>query len=222
VVVMFAIAMGYLESAVVLYLRTLGHRLDPYQAPPLPPAVDFGWAEIAREAATVVMLACVGWLAGRSTRARFGYFIIAFGIWDIFYYLFLVPLTGWPRSVLDWDILFLIPLPWWGPVLAPACIALLMVAYGTLLSQLDQAVPVVRPALWRLALLGIVLALYVFMADAIRTLPQGVEALKNMLPVHFPWPLFLVALTLMALPLLAVVRTLWRRRPCAKPELPAN
>jgi len=138
VVVVFATAMAYLEAAVVLYLRTLGNRLEPYQPNPLPPAIDFGYAELLREAATVVMLAMVGWLAGRGLRARFGYFLVAFGVWDIFYYVFLKPLTGWPRTLLDWDVLFLIPLPWWGPVIAPMCIAALMVIYGTLLGQCER------------------------------------------------------------------------------------
>ena len=62
--------------------------------------------EIAREAATVIMLGAIAWLAGHNLRARFGYFLIAFGVWDIFYYVFLAPLSGWPRSLLDWDVLF--------------------------------------------------------------------------------------------------------------------
>jgi hypothetical protein len=112
VVVVFAVAMAWVEAAVVLYLRTLANRLDPYQ--PIPAAIGHrpGQAELVREAATLVMLAAVGWLAGRTWRSRVGYACAAFGVWDIGYYVFLVPLTGWPHSLLDWDILFLIPLPW--------------------------------------------------------------------------------------------------------------
>ena len=66
----------------------------------------------------MVMLLAVGILAGRNWRSRLGYSAIAFGVWDIFYYLFLKVMCGWPHSLLDWDILFLLPLPWWGPVLA--------------------------------------------------------------------------------------------------------
>jgi hypothetical protein len=212
VVVLFSIAMGYLEAAVVLYLRTLGKRLDPYQTPALPPSVDFGWAEVIREVATIVMLASIGWLAGRNLRARFGYFLISFGVWDITYYVFLKPLTGWPRSLLDWDILFLIPLPWWGPVLAPVCIAALMILYGTLLSQRSEMLPRASIKVWLIALAGSCLALYVFMADAIRTLPQGVEALNNMLPAQFNWALFIVALLMMAAPVIAASRPMWTRQ----------
>src|SRR5262245_50564376 len=114
-VVTYAIAMAWVEAAVVLYLRTLVNRIEPYQQKPLPNMPGLIAPEIIREAATIVMLTAVGWLAGRSWRGRFGYLLIAFGVWDIFYYVFLKILTGWPRTLLDWDVLFLIPLPWWGP-----------------------------------------------------------------------------------------------------------
>ena len=224
VVVIFAIAMAYLESAVVLYLRTLGNRIDPYQAPALPPAVDFGYAEIFREAATIIMLATVGWLAGRNLRSRLGYFLIIFGVWDIFYYVFLKPLTGWPRSLLDWDVLFLIPLPWWGPVLAPMCIAFLMVVYGTLLSQFER-LPHVSGPNWKVglaSLCGMVLALYVFMVDALHTVGQGKRALVNMLPTHFNWTLFIVALALMAVPIVVASRQIMGQRQQPAPIQPAN
>ena len=78
-----------------------------------------GDVELWREASTLVMIATVGLLAGRTWRRRAGYGAIAFGTWDIFYYVFLHFISGWPRTFLDWDILFLLPLPWWGPVLAP-------------------------------------------------------------------------------------------------------
>lgn len=197
----FAIAMAWVESAVVFYLRRLVGRMDPYQPNPLPLAGDIGWAEVVREAATMVMLLAVGWLAGRTWRARFGCFAMAFGLWDIFYYVFLRVMTDWPRSVLDWDILFLIPLPWWGPVLAPTLIAMLMVIGGALLMANDlptTSVPL-WPGRWAQALsgVGVLLALYVFMADAIRAVRHG-DSLQELLPQSFNWPLFLFAWALMA------------------------
>ena len=84
------------------------------------------------------MIATLGMLAGRTWRRRVGYAAIAFGAWDIFYYVFLRIMTGWPRTLLDWDILFLLPLPWWGPVLAPVSIALVMIVWGTLATQSDE------------------------------------------------------------------------------------
>jgi len=201
-VVLFATAMAWVESAVVYYLRTHIDRIQPYQPNPLPIIGGLGPVEMVRELATMVMLLTVGVLAGQTWRARVGYLVVAFGVWDIFYYVFLKLITGWPQSLLDWDILFLLPLPWWGPVLAPMLIAALMILWGTLASQFERPCP---PALsnwrvWVLNLIGVALALYVFMADALRVSGGGVDALRNVLPTAFNWPLFLVALALMAAP----------------------
>ena len=136
-VVGYAIAMAWVEAACVYYLRVLVDRVEPYQANPLPMQGVLGQVELVREAATLIMLGAVGLLAGRTRRAQVGYAAVAFGVWDIFYYVFLRVMVGWPRSVLDWDVLFLLPLPWWGPVLAPVLIASLMVVGGTLASQYD-------------------------------------------------------------------------------------
>src|SRR5688572_7175088 len=86
---LFAVAMAWVESAVVFYLRTHVDRIEPYQPDPLPLIGDLGPVELVREAATLVMLFTVGWLAGASWRARVGYMTVAFGVWDIFYYVFL-------------------------------------------------------------------------------------------------------------------------------------
>ena len=101
-IVIFAIAMAWMESAVVLYLRSMSQEFDPYKPMGLPLPAHILRAEMVREAATLVMLACAGWLAGRTWRTRAALAIVAFGTWDIFYYIFLVPLTGWPRSV--WEV----------------------------------------------------------------------------------------------------------------------
>ncbi len=214
IVCLFAVAFAWVEAAVVFYLRTMVDRVDPYQPHPLPLVEGIVWVEIVREAATMVLLLAVGILAGRTWVARLGYALIAFGVWDIFFYLFLKPMTGWPRSLLDWDVLFLIPLPWWGPILAPMLIALLMVVWGTLVTQVPHLQRVAL-ADWRvLAInaLGVLLALYVFMADAIRAAPRGEAALRDLLPTAFNWPLFLVALWLMTVPIGQLVRCLPRGR----------
>ena len=125
---------------------------------------------------------------------------------------------GWPRSLFDWDILFLLPLPWWGPVIAPMSIAVLMIVWGTLATASSRApspAPRDGSRLWAAAALGATLALYVFMADALRALPQGPEAVRTVLPVTFNWPLFVVALALMAAP---VAPLLWTACLRASPE----
>lgn len=209
----FATAMGYLEAAVVFYLRTLVDRIEPYQPNPLPNFGALAIPEIVREAATMLMLATVGILSGYTWRGRIGFTLLAFGIWDITYYLFLVPLSGWPKSMLDWDILFLIPLPWWGPVLTPVSIALLMIAFGMLSTILEQAEPPIWPTRISLTVsfFGIVLALYTFMADAIAAVPGGAESVRNVRPQEFQWFLFVLAWLLMAAPIFEMSRQLVRR-----------
>jgi hypothetical protein len=203
-VVTFAGAMAWVEAACVYYLRLMVDRVQPYQPDPLPIHGVLGEVELVREAATLLMLATTGMLAGGTWRARFGYAAIAFGSWDILYYVFLRIISGWPASVFDWDILFLLPLPWWGPVLAPVCIASLMIVWGTLVTQWLDPTPVMRftRVSWGVSCAGVLLALGVFMADAIRALPAGLNTVRQVLPTAFNWPVFGAALLLMATPVL--------------------
>jgi hypothetical protein len=128
----FAIAMGHLEAVVVVYIRRL---LDVV---PMPEHLDADFVsrmpdwliatEQGREAATIVMLLALGWLVGRSPLAKLGTFLYAFGVWDIFYYVSLKVLIGWPASLQTRDCLFLIPNPWYAPVWLPVSISLVMIA----------------------------------------------------------------------------------------------
>jgi len=202
-VVTFAAGMAWVEAACVYYLRVMVDRVEPYQPDPLPIRGILGEVELVREGATLVMLAMTGLLAGRTWRARLGYAAIAFGFWDILYYVFLRIISGWPASPFDWDILFLLPLPWWGPVLAPVSIASLMILWGTLITQWpdrERATRFARTS-WVLSGAGIVLAMEVFMADSIRTVPRGLDTVRQVLPVAFNWPMFGAAFLLMATPL---------------------
>ena len=212
-VAVFAIGMAWVEAATVYYLRMMVDRLDPYQPNPLPMSGILGRVELVREAATLVMLLAIGMLAGWTGRTRLAYTAIAFGVWDIFYYVFLKVIYNWPKSLFDWDVLFLLPLPWWGPVLAPVCIALLMIVWGTVITQRAAGSPA-RPAAsarwWPLNWLGVALALYVFMSESLRTVHQGLDATRTALPTAFNWPVFVLALALMAAPLAHI---LWGMRP---------
>src|SRR5215471_13766120 len=114
----YAVAMAYLESAIVVYLRRLyyPHGFDfPLVIIDIPTLL----LELGREAATIVMLATVGIAAGRTKVGKGAYFLLLFGVWDICYYIWLKAFVEWPSSLLTWDVLFLIPVPWVGPVLAP-------------------------------------------------------------------------------------------------------
>ncbi|HET9128372.1 MAG TPA: hypothetical protein VFN73_09855 [Propionibacteriaceae bacterium] len=204
-VALYAVAMAYLESAVVVYLRriygitdltTSLTRFDP----------QISAIEVGREAATLVMLVAVGWLAGgRSRQSRIGHLFVAFGVWDIFYYVWLHVFIGWPASLLAPDLLFLIPAPWWGPVLAPSLIALLMVVGGVRAVQLADRGVRARASAGTIALLavGCVLMLVAFLWDALRILPADAAQLAAVKPTPFLWPLYLAGLA-------AAVASVWR------------
>ncbi|MFL5518613.1 MAG: hypothetical protein ACJ8DJ_20850, partial [Gemmatimonadales bacterium] len=124
--------MAYVEAAVVVYLRAIYYP-HGFAFPLAPMAPDTVAIEIGREAATLVMLLGVAMLAGTERRDRFLTFWVSFGVWDLFYYVWLWLLVGWPPSLLTWDVLFLIPVPWTGPVLAPVTVSILLVVGGLLL-----------------------------------------------------------------------------------------
>jgi len=212
VVVLFAIGMAWVEAACVYYLRLLVGRLDPYQANPLPLHGIVDQVELVREAATLVMLLAIGMLAGLTWHSRLAYSAIAFGVWDIFYYVFLKMIYDWPKSLLDWDVLFLLPLPWWGPVLAPVCIAVLMIVWGTLVIQHSVGVSTTpaMPMLWGLTGVGVVTALYVFMADSLHAARHGLD-MTAVLPTDFKWSAFIVALALMATPIANIAWNMRRK-----------
>ncbi len=143
-VIIFGIAFAWVESAVVVYLRQIyydGADLFPIVIVKEEGRIVFDYLmhiELVREAATLIMLAAIGIVAGRNRLQKFCYFMIVFGIWDIFYYVWLWVMIAWPESLMTWDILFLLPLPWVGPVITPVLIALTMVTAGTLLIYFDE------------------------------------------------------------------------------------
>jgi hypothetical protein len=182
--VSYAVAMAYVESAVVVYLRAIYYpRGFAFPLTPMPAAMAA--IEIGREAATLVMLLGVSMLAGANRRERFLAFCVSFGVWDLFYYVWLRVLLGWPASLLTWDILFLIPVPWIGPVLAPVLVSILLVAGGLLLLYQGARGRIVLFPLGLQALLlaGTLLVLASFMLD-FRAVTEGTE-----LP-PFRWSLF--------------------------------
>jgi len=184
-VALFATGFGVVEGSVVIYLRGLYYP-DGFRFPLLPLDTWHFQVELAREAATILMLAAFAAVSVRGRWERFAVFMVAFGVWDIVYYLWLALALGWPAGLFEWDILFLIPLPWIGPVAAPALIALLMVGAGILiLARLEggwRFVP--GRAGWGLGLAAAVLILWTFMSDTTATL-------EGALPAPYRYDLFL-------------------------------
>ena len=126
IISIFSIAMGFLESSVVVYLREIYYP-NGFNFPLAPIDKHIAITKILREAATVIMLFSIGYLAAKSIASRLAWFIFSFAIWDIFYYVFLKLLINWPESLLTDDILFLIPVTWVGPVITPVIVSLSMI-----------------------------------------------------------------------------------------------
>jgi hypothetical protein len=140
-IVIFAIAMGYLEAAVVVYLREIYYP-EGFNIPikvkfhfikfgPVDELKTFSkklmWTEVGREFSTIVMLVTIAVLTGDSLLDGFAYFLLVFGVWDIFYYVFLKVILNWPESFSTTDVFFLIPTPWIGPVWLPILCSVIII-----------------------------------------------------------------------------------------------
>lgn len=208
IVGLFAICMAYFESAVVVYIRRLYGISDLTFANP-PVDNQIALIEVGREAATLIMILAVGLITGRKAQSRLGYILYTFGLWDIFYYLWLKVLIGWPHSLMDTDLLFLIPLPWWGPVYAPVLISLLLVVFGasSVLKE-EKGIPDHAAVIdWILLSAGALLMLYAFMADALKAMPAPIKMLNFLVPGPFNWPVFAIGFGLAALFIGRIVRS---------------
>ena len=180
----YAVAMAYVESAVVVYLRALYYPRG-FDFPLAPMPAGMAAIEIGREAATLIMLLGVAALTSANRWEWFLAFCLSFGVWDIFYYAWLWIFVRWPPSLLTWDVLFLIPVPWIAPVLAPLLVSSALVAGSLLLlrlktqgSRLAFSAPV-----WTMAVVGGFLVLGSFMIDC------G-SVLRQVAPAPFHWGAF--------------------------------
>jgi len=187
---LFGIAMGLLEAAVVVYLRRLFYP-GGFAFPLVTLPADVMGVETMREAATLVMLWAVAALSGRTGWERFAFFAWLFGLWDVAYYAGLAAWLHWPPSLMTWDILFLLPLIWAGPVLAPVIVALsLMGASLVVLSFEARRIRIHLGAADYVALgASLALLLAAFMANH-RTVAAGLT------PGRFPWVMFLAGVAL--------------------------
>lgn len=170
----FGIAMGFLEAIVVVYLRQVSHPQGfEFPAGPLPPQILA--VEWLREATTIVMLGAVAMIAGKNRLERFSYFLYSFGVWDISYYAGLKLLLDWPPSLLTWDVLFLIPVPWVAPVLAPIICSLTMILLAVCWIGWQERGYTVRvtAAEWGLLILGALIILGTFIWDYARLVIEG-------------------------------------------------
>ena len=197
--------MGYLETAVVVYLRAIYYP-NGFDFPLVNMDATIALTELGREAATIIMLAGIGVLSGKNPTQRFAFFLYSFAIWDIFYYVFLKLLLNWPESLLTWDILFLIPLPWVGPVICPCIISISMLLLAVLLVYFNEKNPSLKinSKEWLFFITGSIVVILSFIIDCYEYIMsyhpanpspigegQGVgPAISHYIPLHFDWWIF--------------------------------
>ncbi len=181
-------AFGYIESAVVVYLRALYYP-DGFSFPLRPIGEEILLTETLREAATLILLWTTAALSYTTLQSRIAAFFILFGIWDISYYLFLKLLLDWPASLQTWDILFLIPSPWVGPVWAP-----LVVSSALILSSSAVLYFNARGEYARFGPLSLFMGLVAAAGIVVSFLIPGAGVAKNGMPGPFPVALFWASL----------------------------
>lgn len=188
--VLLSLSFGVVEAGLVTLYRAL---LDPagtaFPLLSLPERVLP--VEQARELATLVLLGSAARLFSPRPTTAFAAFLVLFGLWDLVYYAALHLFMGWPRHLGDWDLLFLVPVPWMAPVWAPMLLALVMTAVGGLaLHQESRGVRLqIGPWHAAAAVLGGSLCIASFVID------PGARRLEA-IPQSFPSLLFGLGLVL--------------------------
>jgi hypothetical protein len=212
-VIIWAVAFAFVEAAVVEYLRALYYPLDKdgflfpvMTAEKIQAMGEAHWRrlliELGRELSTLVMLAGVAAAAGNNRREAWAHFVIAFGVWDIFFYVWLKLFLNWPASIMTWDLLFLVPVPWVSPVLAPVLISLTMIGAGlVVLWHENQGRPLIASWWdWVFLCAGGSVVIVSFCRDCSNIMDGG-------MPNPFHWPLFFVGFGIG----LATFVKVWRR-----------
>jgi hypothetical protein len=204
-IAIFSIAMGFLEAIVVVYLRELYYP-NGFNFPMKLIPNKIYLTEILREISTIIMLLTIGNLSGKSKLQKFVYFLFAFAVWDIFYYIALKLLLNWPNSFFTWDILFLIPIPWLSPVFAPIICSFGMVMLSIYVLGFDSNEEFHFTRLeWFIIIFGTIVIFFTLIWDYTLLIISGgflsqffslmdnKEFLKvslNYVPVKFNWVLF--------------------------------
>jgi hypothetical protein len=175
---LLGLAVGWFEASVVVYLRQLYYP-SGFHFPVLITWDRVVAVEAFREAASILLLAAGARLAGRHFLERFAAFLLLFGIWDLVYYGALKIVLGWPEGLGTWDVLFLIPAPWVGPVWAPCVVSLALLGAGTYLYWTADRARRIGPLDWSVEILAGLIVISSFLAES-----RAVVEART--PEHFP------------------------------------
>ena len=151
--IIFAVSMGFLEAIVVVYIRELYYP-EGFAFPLKPLPEWFIGIEMVRELCTLFMLGVVAFITGTVFIRRLEAFLFIFGVWDIVFYIALWLFLDWPPSLLTWDILFLVPVAWTAPVLAPVLCSLTMIALAGIMEWKHQNTGLTKPGTIAMVLFG--------------------------------------------------------------------
>ena len=211
----FGIAFGFLEAIVVVYLREI-HYPNGFSFPLTLLDPQMLKVEIVREFCTIIMLASVGWILGKTSGEKFSFFIFVFGVWDIFYYVALKIFLDWPETILEWDVLFLIPITWIGPVLAPVICSIGMILIALIYVYLHEKNQQIKftPIQIVLISLGVLIIIYTFIYDYLNLFNEHNfwsdfskitekkefwDVIQSYVPQKFNWILFSVGCVLIGI-----------------------
>ena len=229
----FAIAMGFLEAIVVVYIRELYYP-GGFEFPLKMLPAWLVLTEWIREITTLLMLGAVAWISGNILLKRLSVFLFLFGVWDITYYVALKLFLNWPESLFTWDILFLIPITWVSPVIAPVICSLLMIIMALLFEYYNSRnkLEKLKPIEWILIFAGAFIIYFSFTYDfgmiilkgnyisnyfSLAEHPGFLEELTTWIPNRFNWEIFFTGILIICAGIILVLK-----RAMTKPESHLN
>ena len=207
----FAAAMAFTEAMIVYYLRKLyytGDALFPLNISIPLQVISLEWI---REISTIIMLIVIALLVARKFKDRFAYFIYAFAVWDIFYYVWLKVILDWPKHLMDWDILFLIPIVWASPWIAPVICSLIMIIIALVIIKFPKTE--IKLEEWILLVVSAIVFFASFVWDYARLWSTAkssqldlMQAISTYVPTGYNWLLFVMGIILSSIAILSFLR----------------
>lgn len=216
---LFAVAFAMIEAAVVIYIRKIYYP-EGFSFPLKLIGSDIAIVEISREFATMLLLISIALVADKRFIQAFAWFIFAFAIWDIFYYVFLYVFLGWPQNLMVWDILFLLPFTWVGPVIAPIINSLTMIILAIVVITKKDDIRF-KAYHWILLVIGAIIVIGAYTKDYLRFMLTDfniwqllgggssndiIKKAAEYVPEQFAWGIFTIGVVIHLLVIADLIR----------------